>query len=150
MITTRFLELRKRRRLMITVSFAIVCCVCVFTAPASFNFQGVDVPLGLSRAGYENWAADNPNTVMCDFPFSGPCNVGQEPNTPMTKAQAIAGARQDYPSYAQTFLSPPAALMVKTGLWLELEAMVGLICVIAAWLLGWTAIGAWRAVTRDT
>jgi hypothetical protein len=219
---------------LMAVSFGVVCYVCVFTAPAKFNFQGVNVPLGLSPAGYENWAADHPSTVMCDFPFSGPCNVGQEPNTPMTKAQAIRGARQDYPSYAETFLSPPATLMVKTGLWLELEATVGLIiglglaalmgqrmlpmvlillsellvwpillvlplpinlqrslpdfamahlepnglgfaggllvggpgatrspaslvpesiivaiCVIAAWLLGWTAIGAWRAVTRD-
>jgi len=220
---------------LVAVSFGIICCVCVFTAPAKFDFQGVNVPLGLSRAGYENWAADHPNTVMCDFPFSGPCNgPGPQPNTPMTKAQAVAGAREDYPSYAQTFLSPPGALMVKTGLWLELEATVGFIiglglaalmgqrlipvvlilvselvlvpillllpipinlqrslvdlamahlepnglgyaaglllggpgaiesasslapesrivaiCVIAAWLLGWTAIGGWRAVRRD-
>jgi hypothetical protein len=29
------------------------------------------------------------------------------------------------------------------------ESTVVAVCVIAAWLVGWTALGAWRMMTRD-
>ena len=32
---------------MVAVVFAIICTVCVFSAPTSFDFQGTPVPLGL-------------------------------------------------------------------------------------------------------
>ncbi len=56
---------------MIAVGFTIVCAVCVFAAPTQLNFDGVIVPVHLSPAGLENWAADHPNEVICnmiDFP----------------------------------------------------------------------------------
>jgi len=109
---------------MVAVAFTIICGVCVFSAPTKFDFQGVNVPLGLSQAGYENWAAGHPDLVICDFPFGGPCNGPTQLTTPLTKAQTVDMARQDYPSYAQTFLSPSTSLMLRTGLWLELEATV--------------------------
>ena len=144
-------------------------------------------------------------------------------------------AQQNYSSYATTFLSPSVSLMIKSGLWIELEAVIGFIvglglaslmgqrtvavvlmivleliltpifstasiphlinfqrgvvglamahiepgglplafggggggrggqvvnhlvpettavavCVILAWLIGWTILGAWRMMTRD-
>ncbi len=109
---------------MVAVAFTIICCVCVFSAPTKYEVQGVNVPLGLSQAGYENWAAGHRDLVMCDFPFSGPCTGPTQPTTPLTKAQAVEGARQDYASYEQTFLYPSTALMVWTGLWIELQAAV--------------------------
>jgi hypothetical protein len=166
---------------------------------------------------------------------SGPVIQGQGPSgtvVPPTPAQlsaaAVQIAQQNYPDYKRQFLYPSNSLMVKTGLWLELEASVGFIvglglgsllgqrtvavilmivlevvltpivirariphlenlqravvgvatahvepsqlplalggggqdfrlpestttavCVILAWLIGWTILGAWRMMTRD-
>ena len=144
------------------------------------------------------------------------------------KAAAIGVADRNYADYTQLFLKPSNSLMVKAGLWIELEAVIGFIvglglasllgqrtiavvmmivleiiltpifarariphfinlqravvgsrprtsnpmrcrwgwvvreestcspnrrpravCVIVAWLVGWTVLGAWRMMTRD-
>jgi hypothetical protein len=44
---------------------------------------------------------------------------------PQMRAQAIRSANQNYPSYSTTFLSPPLKLMIDTGLWVELWAIIG-------------------------
>jgi hypothetical protein len=249
---------------MVALGFTIVCAVCVFAAPTQVNYQGVNVPAGLSQAGLEHWAADHPNEVVCGFPYNGPSNVvasvqcggpgggpggpggaftkgpqgsvSATPPTPaMIRAAAVQIAQQDYAGYSKVFLYPSVGLMVRTGLWLELEAIVGFIvglglgsllgqrtvavilmivleiiitpilsraniphlinlqrsvvglgvahlepaglgfvfgggggpdggrgtsllvpesrtaaiCVIVAWLVGWTALGAWRMAKRD-
>jgi hypothetical protein len=41
------------------------------------------------------------------------------------KAEAIQFANSDYADYSRFFLSPPNSLMIKTGLWIELEAVIG-------------------------
>ena len=194
MIATRFMELRKRRGLMIAlilvnigiptifltvrllahafdpksygpaggysiytglvagvvplvaVGFTIVCAVCVLAAPKTLNYDGVNVPVGLSRAGFENWAANHSDLVMCDFGYNGPGlpNVPCGPNGQIIKVQpgsqgptqptpaqlrtaAIQVARQNYSSYASDFLYPSDSLMIRSGLWLELEALIGLL-----------------------
>jgi len=43
------------------------------------------------------------------------------------KAAALQIARQDYGDYRTLFLYPSNSLMVETGLWLELEALIGLV-----------------------
>ena len=234
---------------LVAIGFSIVCAVCVFAAPTTLNYDGVNVPAGLSQTGLENWAADNATKVICDLPYNGPVNgsaacgngagarrpVGQGPSgtrpghTPaQLKAAAIQIAQQNYPDYKTQFLYPSDSLMIKTGLWLELEATIGFIvglglgsllgqrtvavilmivleivltpifirariphlenlqravvgvatahlepgqlplafgggghdfrltestttavCVILAWLIGWTILGAWRMMTRD-
>jgi hypothetical protein len=254
---------------VVAVGFTIVCAVCVFAAPTQINYQGVNLPAGLSEAGLSHWAADNANEVICDFPYRGspssnignvlnavPCNgpgggpgggpgvvqkgppgsgVTTAPTPAMIRAAAVQIARQDYSGYSKVFLSPSIGLMVRTGLWIELEVIVGFIvglglgsllgqrtvavilmivleivltpilsraniphminlqrsvvglavahlepsslgfvfgggggpggnqgtsllvpeprtaavCVIVAWLVGWTALGAWRMVKRD-
>ena len=165
---------------------------------------------------------------------SGP--PGQSKATPtQIRAVAVLIAHGDYSDYARRFLYPSNSLMIKTGLWIELEAIVGFIvglglgsllgqrtvavvlmlvleivltpilssahiphminlqravvglavahlqpsglafvfgggggpsgsnatsllvpestavaiCVIVAWLVGWTVLGAWRMVKRD-
>ncbi len=110
---------------MVAVAFTIICAVCVFSAPSSFDFQGTTVPLGLSLHGYEIWAADHPNLIICDFPYNGPCPENEsEPNTPLSRALAERQAEQNYPTYAVTYNSPPSSLMIRAGLWLELEVII--------------------------
>jgi hypothetical protein len=110
---------------MVAVAFTIICAVCVFSAPSSFDFQGSPVPLGLSLHGYETWAADHPNLIICDFPYNGPCPDNEpEPNTPLSRALAERQAEQNYTTYAVTYNSPPYGVMIRAGLWLELEVII--------------------------
>jgi hypothetical protein len=245
---------------MVAIGFAIVCGVCVFAAPTTLNYRGANVPAGLSLPALESWAANHADQVVCGFPYNGPIAInvpcgngpvggpgGQiikgspgsgtsaQPTPASLKAQAIQIAQQDYADYSKFFLSPSTSLMIKTGLWLELEALIGFIvglglgallgqrtvavimmivleviltpifsraniphfinlqravvglatahlepaglsvrifggdgppaakaasilvpettlvavCVIIAWLIGWTILGAWRMTTRD-
>ncbi len=245
---------------MVAIGFTIVCVVCVSAAPTLLNYDGVNLPAGLSLSGFESWAAAHPDSVVCSFNYNGPgLNVpcgngpgggqviikggpGPQSGTPASptpaqiKAFAVQIARQDYQDYSSQFLYPSVSLMVKSGLWLELEAIIGFIvglglgsllgqrtiavilmivlelvltpilafhliphlinaqraivglamahiepgslpvalgggggggggppgrslllpesttvavCVIIAWLVGWTVIGAWRMMTRD-
>jgi hypothetical protein len=244
---------------LVAIGFTIVCGVCVFAAPTTLNYRGVEVPAGLSLPALENWAATHADQVVCGFPYDGPTpiavpcggeNIGgggpivkappgtgipTQPSPATLKADAVEIAKQDYADYSRFFLSPSTSLMVKTGLWLELEALVGFIvglglgallgqrtvavimmivleiiltpifsrahiphfinlqravvglatahlepaglsvrifggdgppaakaasilvpettlvavCVIAAWLIGWTILGSWRMATRD-
>ncbi|HEY7948308.1 MAG TPA: hypothetical protein VID75_11590 [Acidimicrobiales bacterium] len=149
---------------MIAVGFTIVCAVCVFAAPTQLNFDGINVPVHLSPAGLENWAADHPNKVICnaiDFPFDpsssfgqvvqavpcgngpgggpnggqviikGPPGVQVQNPSPPSEAQLTQAARhiasRDYSEYSRLFLYPSNSLMIKSGLWLELEAAIGFI-----------------------
>jgi len=115
---------------LVAVAFTIVCAICIFSAPRTFDFQGTTVPLGLSPSGYETWAADHPNLIICDFPYNGPCPGNEaEPTAPMSRALAERQAEQNYATYAVTYNSPPVGEMIRVGLWVELE-------IILAFLIG--------------
>jgi hypothetical protein len=244
---------------LVAIGFAIVCAVCVWAAPTTLNYRGVNVPAGLSLPALETYAANHADQIVCGFPYDGqppvnvPCGNGPfggpgaqiingapgsgtgQPSPAAVKAAAIRIAKQDYADYSRFFLAPSTSLMIKTGLWLELEALVGFlvglglgallgqrtvavimmivleiiltpifsrahiphfinlqravvglatahlepgglsvrifagdgppgpkaasvlvpettlvaVCVIIAWLVGWTILGAWRMTTRD-
>lgn len=237
---------------LVAIGFTVVCAVCVFAAPKSLTFNGMTVPSGLSQSSLENWAADHPQQVLCNLPYdniniNAPCGGPGGPTGPGSPAKVAPArgnnpvattaelraaarqvARQNYPKYRHRFRVPPVSLMVKTGLWLELEAAIGFlvglglgsllgqrtagvilmiilevvltpivirvkvphlenlqravvgvatahlepgqlplafggggrdyrltestttaVCVILAWIIGWTVIGAWRMATRD-
>ena len=134
---------------IVSAGFILVCAVCVFAAPTTLNYQGVRVPVGLDRAQFVTWAQQNASTVDCQFPYNlstpptftpacGPFGgggvtitkggVSLKPATPaQMKALAVQVANQDYQDYHQTFLSPPLKLMIQSGLWLELEAIIGFV-----------------------
>jgi hypothetical protein len=138
---------------LVAIGFAIVCTVCVLAAPTTLNYRGATVPASLSQPALENWAANHANEVVCAFPYDGPipvavpCGNGPvggpgpgakiingspgtipaQPSSATLKAAAIAIAKQDYADYSKFFLSPSTSLMIKTGLWLELEALIGFI-----------------------
>jgi hypothetical protein len=133
---------------LVAAGFTIVCCVCVFAAPTKLNYDGVNVPPGLSRTALVQWADNHADEVYCQFAYNfnpgvtAPCSnngriikIGGGPGSPAppaaTKAQLKAAATKianaDYKDYSRTFLSPPLSLMVETGLWVELEAVLGFI-----------------------
>ncbi len=134
---------------LVAIGFTVVCAVCVFAAPTEVSYSGVNVPAGLSKSGLENWAAAHSQEVVCNFDYRGPivaldCGNGPGPTaiqkrlppgvtippppTPsQVRAQAVRIADQDYPDYSRIFLSPPVGVMVRTGLWIELEAIIGFV-----------------------
>ena len=144
---------------MVAVGYTIVCAVCVFAAPTQLNYDGVNVPQGLSRPALDSWAASHADQVICNFNFDGgkglngpppsvPCGGGQFSGPPpgaviqtprgtitapshespaQIRAFAVAVANQDYADYSTNFLVPSYSLMIDTGLWISLVAIVGFI-----------------------
>ena len=128
---------------LVAIGYTIVCAVCVFAAPTFIDDSNVNIPPGLSRVGFENWAGDRAEAVICFLPYNGhiPANVtcpgapgwsksavtpGQ-PAPAALEALAVKIARQDYTGYAGIYLSPSTSVMIEAGLWIELEAAVGFI-----------------------
>jgi hypothetical protein len=67
----------------------------------------------------------NGGPIVNGFPAAG---GGPALSTPaQIKAQAVQIANADYPDYSKFFLSPSNSLMIKAGLWIELEAVIGFI-----------------------
>jgi hypothetical protein len=138
---------------MLAIGFTIVCAVCVFAAPTSVNYDGATLPAGLSLSGFENWAAAHPRMAICDLPYQGnnpvvgsfqcgpngpvgpgvsvkgspPPAAATPPTAAALKAAAIDVAKQDYGGYRAVFLYPSTSLMIRSGLWLGLEATIGFI-----------------------
>jgi hypothetical protein len=143
---------------VVAVGYLIVCAVCVFAAPAQLNYDGVNVPVGLSKPALDTWAADHADKVICNFNFGGGPGAGPPPNVtcggqsigpppgtviqkkgggtftvPANESQAqirafaVGVANQDYADYHSHFLTPPVSLMVEVGLWIALEATIGFI-----------------------
>ena len=139
---------------MVAVGYTIVCAVCVFAAPTQLNYDGINVPQGLSRPALDTWAADHADQIICNFNYDGPnpppnvpCGNGQASGPPagaviktphgvttvptstpaQIRAFAVIMANQNYADYSATFLVPPTSLMVDVGLWIALEATIGFI-----------------------
>ena len=56
---------------MVAVGYTIVCAVCVFAAPTQLNYDGVNVPAGLSQPALDSWAAGHADEVICNFNYNG-------------------------------------------------------------------------------
>jgi hypothetical protein len=72
---------------IVAVGYTIVCLVCVFAAPTHLNYDGVNVPQGLSRPALDNWAASHADEVICNFNFNGGDNGGPPPSVPCGNGQ---------------------------------------------------------------
>ena len=73
---------------MVAVGYTIVCAVCVFAAPTQLNYDGVNVPAGLSRPALDSWAASHADEVICNFNFIGGQGLnGPPPNVPCGNGQ---------------------------------------------------------------
>jgi hypothetical protein len=74
---------------MVAVGYTIVCAVCVFAAPAQLNYDGVNVPQGLSRPALDSFAASHADEIICNFTFNGgPGLNGPPPNEPCGNGQS--------------------------------------------------------------
>ncbi len=125
---------------LVAVGYTIVCAVSAFAAPTFTDDSNLNIPPGLSRAGFENWAKDRAEPVICSLPYNGriPGSVAcagppgwsksaitpAQPAAPKLEALAVKIARQDYPGYVSIIRSPSISLMIKAGLWIELQAAV--------------------------
>jgi hypothetical protein len=127
---------------LVAIGYTILCAVCVLAAPAFIDDSNVNIPPGLSRAGFENWAADHagpvicslgngpvPRNVTCPGPpgWSKSAIAPAQPAPAAVEALAIKVAKNNYPGYTAIVRYPSIPLMIKTGLWIELEATVGFI-----------------------
>ena len=127
---------------LVAIGYAITCAVCAFAPPVVVTDNGVNIPPGLSRAGFATWADSHAELVVCNFLANPPGNVDcpSGPGTssvssatpgqaapPALEALAVKIANQDYPGYAGILRSPPASVMIEAGLWIELEATVAFI-----------------------
>jgi hypothetical protein len=60
-------------------------------------------------------------------PGGPPVPATTTPTPTMIRAAAVQMAGQNYSAYSKIFLSPSVGLMIRTGLWIELEVAVGFI-----------------------
>jgi len=67
---------------IVAVGYTIVCAVCVFAAPTQLNYDGVNVPSGLSKPALDTWAASHADKVICNFNFIGNASNGVPPSVP--------------------------------------------------------------------
>ncbi len=74
---------------MVAVGYTIVCAVCVFAAPTELNYDGVNVPQGLSRPALDSWAASHADEIICNFNIigGGPGLNGPPPSVPCGNGQ---------------------------------------------------------------
>ena len=80
---------------MVAVGYTIVCAVCVFAAPTQLNYDGVNVPAGLSRPALDTWAAAHADEVICNFNFNGGQGLnGPPPNVPCGNGQTRSVPRR--------------------------------------------------------
>ncbi len=128
---------------LVAIGYTIVCAVSVFAAPTFIIDSNANIPPGLSRAGFENWAAGRAEPVICSLPYDGhiPGNIAcagppgwsksavtpGQPAPAALEALAVKIASQDYSGYTAISRYPSIYLMVTAGLWIELEAAVGFI-----------------------
>jgi hypothetical protein len=128
---------------LVAIGYTIVCAVSFFAAPTFVDDSNLNIPPGLSRPAFEHWAAGRADPVICSLPYSGyqPVSAGcvgppwwskstitpAQPASPRLEALAVRIAGQDYPGYTRIVRRPAVTLMIKAGLWLELEAATGFI-----------------------
>jgi len=131
---------------LVAIGYTMVCAVSIFAAPAFITDSSVNIPPGLSRAGFENWARDHAKPVICYLNYNGPVPEGvtcagppgysksavtpAQPAPPAVQALAVKIAKREYSGqngYTSIIRIPSISLMVRAGLWVVLEAAVGFI-----------------------
>ena len=140
---------------LVAIGFTIVCAVCVFAAPDDAQLQRRERARGpvarrvreLGGGPSRPWCSatpryDSAGNLDCGGPATavqapeavvsqGRPGTGQpdqtSPRRPSSEAWPSRIAAQDYADYRTVFLYPSNSLMIKTGLWIELEATIGFI-----------------------
>ncbi len=71
---------------VVAAGFTVVSAVCVFAAPTRLQYNSVTVPVGLSHAGLESWAADHADQVICNF------DIRLGPSTPKSTIAPVVNS----------------------------------------------------------
>jgi hypothetical protein len=116
------------------IAYGLICVVTSAAPAPRVQFQGTNVPLGLTKAQFVQWAEAHPLAAICNFPPDGPpsnmpCQGSPTPTTPAPAHAALVkdaatAAEQSYSAYTLTFRYPRVSLMIETGLWVELEVII--------------------------
>lgn len=124
---------------LVGVAFASLCLVTAYAGtpqPTSVNENGVAIPLHLDQAQLETWLLDHPTETAQMGPGAaiavplgpgGPVSVLPR-NPAAVRQQVERNIGAIYQSYASDEIAgsnPPVDQMVKIGLWLELEIVIG-------------------------
>jgi hypothetical protein len=127
---------------LIAIGYTIICTVSALAAPTFIDDWNVNIPPGLSRVGFETWASEHAVPVICGL---GSGRIQRNVNcggqlalsksavapghsaSPRVEALAIVVAKRNYTGYARIIRRPSTSLMIRTGLWIELEAVAGVI-----------------------
>ncbi len=127
---------------LVGLAFASVCLVTAFAGapqPTSVNYNGVNIPIGLDQPQLQTWLLDHPNDAVTAF-LNGPSGpVISGPSGQVIKGppgvanperfvdRHISTIYQTYATGQPGQLNPSANEMVKIGLWIELEMIIGFI-----------------------
>jgi hypothetical protein len=125
---------------LLAISYAVGCAVSVFAKPAFVDDWDLNVPAGLTRTGFVSFAREHAEPVICALPYHGrfpqlaSCAAAPQWSkstilpakaaSPRLEELAVKIADQDYRGYASMPLAPSVELMIKAGLWIELQACV--------------------------
>jgi hypothetical protein len=63
---------------IVAVGFTIVCVVCCLAAPKTLNYDGVNLPAGMSSSCLQHLRRGQPGLVICNFNYNG---KSQTPST---------------------------------------------------------------------
>ncbi len=123
---------------LVGVAFAALCLVTAYegtTQPTSVNDNGVAVPLHLDQAQLKSWLLHHTQEAEQAFanapgPVFAPQGISRTaPPSPAAVARMVdKGISTIYRNYASdetTGLNPANNEMLKVGLWLELEVIIG-------------------------
>ena len=88
---------------LVAIGYTIICTVSAFAAPTFIDDWNVNIPPGLSRAGFENWASEHAVPVICGL------DNGRIPRT----VQCGAGP----PSWSKSAIPPPSPRRPRWKLW---------------------------------
>ena len=91
---------------LLAIGYTIVCAVFVFATPTSIDDSNVNLPPGLSRAGFKSSTASHAEPVICLLPYSGrvlgtpcapvrPAGRSQRSPPPSRACQPGSSGRQD-------------------------------------------------------
>ena len=73
---------------LVAIGFTIVCAVCVFAAPTQVNYQGANVPPGLSEAGFGALGRRPPERGDLQLPHPRVAR-NRAPSTPFSASNAV-------------------------------------------------------------
>jgi hypothetical protein len=113
---------------LVAVAFAGLCLVTAFAGtsePKYVNYNGVYIPVNLDKAQLESWLVHHPGKAVFTVPFNGPTPPQGVADVRAAVEHHMPAIYTNYTSDQLSQLNPTANEMVKIGLWIELDMIIG-------------------------